>query len=180
MAKGDGKLTNLSHKKFCLEYIFDWNATKAYLVAYPDCKSEESAAASSSRLLRNVKVQNHINELQEDIAKTARISVLMNIEELKKIAFSDATRIRSGWMKLKAFKKLTDDERACVQEIVTTKTTFGKEGKKKMVKVKCYSKMDALKTLNEMLGFNSPAKVDVTSRGKQVKGFNIVIDDKAS
>ena len=36
------------------------NATRAYKVAYPNVKNDDTAAAAASRLLRNVKVQEYI------------------------------------------------------------------------------------------------------------------------
>lgn len=176
MAKGDKQLTN-AQLKFCYEYLIDWNATRAYKAAY-NVKSDRTASAAGSRLLANVKIQAELKKMQEEIAKTAGVSILRNIEELKKIAYSDATRVRSGWMELKAFDELTDEDRACIQEIVSSKTTFGENGEKEMVKIKVYSKLDAMKMLNEMLGFNAPKKVDVTSDGEKISGFEYVKPSK--
>ena len=54
-------MTN-AQKRFCDEYLIDLNATRAYKVAYPKCKEDETANAASSRMLRNVKVQEYISE----------------------------------------------------------------------------------------------------------------------
>ena len=43
-------------KIFADEYLIDLNATRAYRVAYPSVKKEESAAVNGSKLLRNAKV----------------------------------------------------------------------------------------------------------------------------
>ena len=43
-------------KIFADEYLIDLNATRAYKVAYPRVRNEETAAAAGARLLRNVKV----------------------------------------------------------------------------------------------------------------------------
>ena len=43
-------------KIFADEYLIDLNATRAYKVAYPKVKKDETAAANSSRMLRNDKV----------------------------------------------------------------------------------------------------------------------------
>ncbi len=52
--------------KFCEEYVKNGlNGTQAYMKAYKNCKKEETATASASRLLRNVKVLSYIEELQE-------------------------------------------------------------------------------------------------------------------
>ena len=47
-------------KLFADEYLIDLNATRAYKVAYPNVKNDDTAAAAASRLLRNVKVQEYI------------------------------------------------------------------------------------------------------------------------
>ena len=48
-------------KIFADEYLIDLNATRAYKVAYPRVKNEETAAAAGARLLRNVKVAEYID-----------------------------------------------------------------------------------------------------------------------
>ena len=47
-------------KLFADEYLIDLNATRAYKVAYPNVKNDDTAAAAARRLLRNVKVQEYI------------------------------------------------------------------------------------------------------------------------
>lgn len=42
-------------KIFADEYLIDLNATRAYLVAYPRVKNENTAAVNGSKLLRNTK-----------------------------------------------------------------------------------------------------------------------------
>ena len=66
-------------KRFCEEYLIDCNATRAYLVAYPSVKKESTAAQAGSRLLRNVKVQEYINNMLEKIRsdKIADITEIM-------------------------------------------------------------------------------------------------------
>lgn len=49
------------HKQFIDEYLACWNATQAYMATYPKAKYE-SAAALSSLLLRNIKIQDEISE----------------------------------------------------------------------------------------------------------------------
>ena len=53
-------------KLFADEYLIDLNATRAYKVAYPNVKNDETAAAAASRLLRNVKVQEYIARRMEE------------------------------------------------------------------------------------------------------------------
>ena len=49
-------------KRFADEYIVDLNATRAYKVAYPNIKNDETAAVNASRMLRNAKVSDYIDE----------------------------------------------------------------------------------------------------------------------
>lgn len=49
-------------KRFADEYIQDLNATRAYKVAYPNVKRDETACQAGSRLLRNVNVRLYVDE----------------------------------------------------------------------------------------------------------------------
>ena len=90
-----------AQKRFCDEYLIDLNATRAYKVAYPRYKKDETANAASSRLLRNVKVQEYISEKQQEIEKRTEVTQDMVIKELAAIAFSKA----SDYAKLKKMKR---------------------------------------------------------------------------
>lgn len=50
-----------SQRVFADEYIKTRNATRAYLAAYPKCKSENSAGVSAKALLRNPKILGYID-----------------------------------------------------------------------------------------------------------------------
>jgi len=93
-------LTN-AQKRFCDEYLIDLNATRAYKVAYSRCKKDETANAASSRMLRNVKVQEYISEKQQEIEERTEVTQDMVIKELAAIAFSKA----SDYAKLKKMKR---------------------------------------------------------------------------
>ena len=80
-------------KKFCNEYIKDFNATRAYKVAYPSCKKDETAAALGSRMIRNDKVKEYISKLQEELKEQGQITQQMIMQELAKIGFSDVRRL---------------------------------------------------------------------------------------
>jgi phage terminase small subunit len=60
---------NLAHDKFVQAYLTNGqNAQAAYLAAYPKCKAN-AAAASASRLLKDVKIQQRINSAQTKVAE---------------------------------------------------------------------------------------------------------------
>ena len=82
----DNKPLNDKQKAFCREYVRDWNGKRAYMAAYPDAK-EKSAEAAASRLLSNVKVQEHIEYLKGNIEELLGISKAKVVEEYVKMVF---------------------------------------------------------------------------------------------
>ena len=56
------KLTE-NQKRFVDNYMIDLNATKAYKAAYPNVKSDNSAAVCAVTLLRNHKVVEYVAQL---------------------------------------------------------------------------------------------------------------------
>lgn len=66
--KGSNATLTDKQEKFTEEYLTDLNATRAYKAAYPNCKSDETAAAAGARLLRNVKVKEYIEQKLTEIA----------------------------------------------------------------------------------------------------------------
>jgi phage terminase small subunit len=158
-------------KRFCEEYIFDFNAARAArLAGY----SEDSIYAIASENLRKPDIQAYIKELEADLAKTSGISRLMVIQEFKKLAFSSIAHLHKTWVERKEFDKLTDDQKACIQEI-STQTRMEKnpiEGgdpiQVDFVKVKLYDKGRALESINKMLGYNAPDKIENVNPKKQV------------
>ena len=76
---------------FADEYLIDLNATRAYKVAYPKIKNDETAAANSSRVLRNAKVEDYIQKRMKDRERRTEITQDMVLKELAKIGFADVT-----------------------------------------------------------------------------------------
>ena len=161
------KELNERQKKFCDEYIYDWNASRAYSVAYPDEKTNESIRANASRLLTNDNIQAYIKEIQADIQKQAGISRLMVINEHKKLAFSSIAHLHNKWIELKDFDSLSDEQKDCIAEIDTKvlKKNLGTNQEPEIVdveyvKIKLYDKQKSLDSISKMLGFNEPDKVE--------------------
>ncbi len=78
-------------KIFVDEYLIDLNATRAYKVAYPKIKNDETAAAAGARLLRNVKVEGYIEQRMKDREKRTEITQDKVLKELAKIGFAKGT-----------------------------------------------------------------------------------------
>lgn len=73
-------------KIFVDEYLVDLNATRAYKVAYPSCKKEETINAAASRMLRNVKVKEYIDKRMKDRQERTEITQDFVLRELYAIA----------------------------------------------------------------------------------------------
>lgn len=78
-------------KIFADEYLIDLNATRAYKVAYPKVKKDETAKAAASRMLTNVNVGTYVEKRMKDREKRTEITQDMVLKELAKIGFADVT-----------------------------------------------------------------------------------------
>lgn len=159
---------------FAENYVIDWDATKAYMKAYSS-SNYEGSKASASRLLTNVNLKAYIEHIQNNLAKLCGISAARNILELKKIAFTNITDFKKGWMTEKDFDELTEDQKAALSEIqyIDKDTQFGSE---KIVKFKLHDKQKAIDMLNKMLGYDAVIKTDLTSQGDKIQtivGMNV-------
>ena len=174
------KLTD-KQRKFIDEYLIDLNATRAYKTAYPKCKTERSARTNGSRLLTNANIQEEITKQQNKIQERTQITQDMIVNELAKIAFSNATdyveiktrpikhRIYDEKLKefvyvegdvyeqdivLKDTKDLNQDQKAAIASIKNTKHGIAIE--------QC-NKVEALHLLGQHLGMfknNQPVIVN--------------------
>lgn len=78
-------------KLFADEYLIDLNATRAYKTVYKNVKNDETAAAASARLLRNVKVAEYIEQRMKDRSKRTEITQDFVLNELFAIAKAKGT-----------------------------------------------------------------------------------------
>lgn len=76
---------NEKQKLFCLEYLKDFNATRAYKTVYK-VDDDKVASASWSRMLGNVNIQNYLRGQTEDIANKLWLSVERVLQNLKELA----------------------------------------------------------------------------------------------
>ena len=154
-------MTSLSNqqKLFCQEYLkLGMNGTQAYLNVYKTCKKEETAMASASRLLRNVKVKEYIEELQSMEEEKAIVSIEDIVKELSAIAFTDRTKISEMVTKEKQLEKTTlvykavDFPDTDTLDNETKKVIAGYKQTQSGLAVETYDKMKALELLGKYLG----------------------------
>ncbi len=164
----NSKLT-IKQEKFCNKYLECGNASEAYRFAYNCSKMSNNVIYNkASEMLDNGEIKVRLDYLKNHLAEAAGISALQIIREHQKIAFSDATRVRNGWMSLKDFESLTADEKACIKTIETKQTKrvtpAGDEVIDEQVKITCYDKQKALDSIVSMLGYNAPVRKDIEAQ----------------
>ena len=110
------KLT-IKQEKFVLKYLECGNASEAYRFAYNCSKMSDNAIwNAASILMDDPKVTQRIDYLKNNLAEAAGISALQIIREHQKIAFSNFSRLRNGWMELKDFSVFKKKKRQGIRK----------------------------------------------------------------
>jgi phage terminase small subunit len=173
-------------KLFADEYLIDLNATRAYKVAYPNTKKDETAASLGARMIRNDKVAEYIKKRMEERSKRTEITqdfVLKELYEIAKANGSDFAQVvqepiiqngqyvrdpdtgqlrKQDVVKVVPTDQLTDDKKKAIAGI--------KEGKYGVEVATC-DKVKALELLGRHLGMFKD-KVEVEGN----IGVNIIDD----
>ena len=149
------KLTE-KQRIFCHEYVVDWNASRAAIAAG---YSKKTAYSIGGENLKKPELKSYIEYIQKDLAKLAGVSALKNIQELSKLAYTNLSDFKDGWMTQKDFNELSDEKKAALSEIQYTTRKYGEDGTENIVKFKMHDKIKAIDMINKMLGFNSAQKI---------------------
>lgn len=158
------KLTN-KQKRFCEEYLVDFNGTQAAIRAG---YSKKSANEQAARLLARPAAQEFIREMQAATSQKMEITREMVVAELAKIGFSNVKALYDENNRLKLFQDLPDDIAAAISSTEVDEIYGflpGADGKTQIgetKKVKLYSKLAALETLCKILGFFAPEKKEIS------------------
>ena len=178
MAKKTNNINKARWDTFCLEYVKDFNRTRAYKAAGYKPKSDQVARNAAHRLMcTNVYVIEKIQKLLEGQERRAEKTADDIIKELEKLAFSNITdvlQIKGGRLKVKDTEDLTSAQRAAISEISQTDT---KEGGS--LKVKMHEKRAALVDLGKRFGL-FPNKQELEHLGKDGKPIVVQIVDYAN
>ena len=140
-------MTN-SQKRFCDEYLIDFNATRAYKAAYKSCRKDETANVNGSKLLRNTKVQEYIAEKQQEMQERNKITQDTIMQELAKIALFNIKDIYNEDGTLKKVTELDDDTAKAISGV----KILQKAGAMKIILSKTNDKTKALELLGKHLG----------------------------
>lgn len=156
---------SIKQENFCNYYIETGNASDAYRRAY-NCKGwkDKSVWEKSSVLLTNVKVMSRVKELREEVAKKSTITKERVLAEFGKIGFSTIAHLHNTWIEKKELDELTEDQKACIKSISTRveRRIMNEEPVEvSYVKVELYDKLRALDSINKMMGYDEPTKIDI-------------------
>ena len=154
---------------FANEYLIDLNATRAYRVAYPSVKKDETAAAAATRMLRNVKVAAYIQERMRERQKRTEITQDRVLQELAAIAFAKATdyaEVENGQVIIKDTVNLDEQQVKAIAGI--------KEGKYG-IELKLNDKEKALELLGRHLGMFKD-KLEVSGLEEEKKKLGDILD----
>lgn len=145
-----------AQKRFADEYLIDLNATRAYKVAYPNCKKDETAAQAGSRLLRNVKVKEYIDIRQKKLEEKSGVTQQRIIEELAKIAFADIRKAYDKNGNLRPVQDLDDDTAGAIIGVESFEEYDGRGDDREYIgdtkKIKMADKIRAAELLGKHLG----------------------------
>jgi phage terminase small subunit len=149
-------------RRFCNEYLIDWNATQAAIRAG---YSEKTAQMIGSENLSKPIIQAYIEIAKDKIEERLGLSKDKILKEHAKLAFSNIARLHDTWITRKEFETLPDDEKSCIAEIVTQiRTEWEGRGPNKTayeveyVKIKLYDKQKALDSISKIMGYDAPSK----------------------
>lgn len=168
------KLT-VKEKKFCHQYIIDWNGARA---AREAGYSEKTAREIAHDNLSKPHIQQYIDYIKDDFEKESGISKLRQLNELIKIAYSSVSHLHETWIELKEFESLTEEQKSCIESIETKtekRLEYNIESKErdkeieiKYVKLKLHSKIQAIDQINKMMGYNAPNVLELTDKRKDI------------
>lgn len=152
-------------RRFCKYYVRCLNGSEAYKLAYELDSDNENARIMASNLLTKVNIIDYIDYLRSDIEEALDLSKLKVVAEHQKMAFSSIAKLHNTWITRKEFELLTEEEKACIQEISTkTQTLYADKeaiGEEVWVKIKLYDKQKSLESISKMLGYDAPTKISV-------------------
>jgi phage terminase small subunit len=139
---------NGKQKRFCEEYVIDFNQTRAYKAAYPNTKTVNACASSAAKLLRNANIQNYLGELQLKLREKNEVTAQMVIDELAKLAFHNVKDFINGGNSILELKTIDKAKTAAVSGI----KTIVKDDGSIHTELKFHSKDKALQLLGQHFG----------------------------
>jgi len=141
-------------EQFCLEYLKDGNASRAYRTAYNVTTTKDTTInVQALKILKNPKVATRINELGEKHAKKNDVTAERIIKELAGIAFFDVQNLYNDNGTLKQITELSSE---VTRAIHSTKQRLEKQGPDRedwaeIKEIRTHDKLKALELLGKTL-----------------------------
>ena len=101
-------------KRFCDEYLIDFNGTRAYLTAYPACKSSNAAKTNACRTLGKPHVMAYIEKRMKDRERRTEITQDRVLQEYARIGLFDPRKLFHDDGRPKNISELDDDTAAAL------------------------------------------------------------------
>ena len=156
----------IKQERFCLEYLKDNNASRAYREAYNATKmSDKTINEVSSRLLKDSKISARIEALQKPAMKKAEVTAEKIISELAKIAFFD---VQVLYNEDGTLKQITELDSEVTRAIHSTKVRLEKQGQGRedwaeIKEIRTHDKLKALELLGKTLAmFTDKSQTDLS------------------
>jgi len=154
------KPLNSQQRAFCQNMADGLSNTKAYRAAFKGVTNDNAACAAATRLLRNVKVIEFLDELRQ----ASETKNTLSRQEKREFT---AAAVRTS-----IFDLDTEDGKNAhlIQERTVTVTTSKNGTVTEKTIVKGVSKLDSIKIDNAMAGHNSPEDLNLNLGGGQITG----------
>ena len=159
-------------KKFCEEYIIDFNGTQAAIRAG---YSEKTANPISAQNLAKLSIQSYVQELMKQREKRTEITADMVVKELAKVAFLSIDEFLDNSGEVKALNDLSDNAKGALSSYSVKRVNLG-EGEFIDVPIfKMHDKIKSLELLGKHLGLFEKAIV-TTDENNQQKVLKVVYE----
>lgn len=167
-----GEITE-KEKRFCEEYIKDFDASRAYAAAGYKADNPFTVNSESWKLRQTPRVYSYLQVLQEDVEKMAGISRLQVLKMHMAIVNTSIAHLHKTWVTREEFEKLTTEQKMAIQEIDTkTKRIVGDDDEEvevEYIRIKLYDRQKALDAITRMLGYDEPSKLALVGNKELIK-----------
>lgn len=147
-------------KRFCEEYLVDYNATQAAIRAQ---YSKKTAGSQGHDLLKKPEIQAYLKSKQSRILNKLEISQERTMQEIGRIAFGDRRGLYNEDGSLKKLSEMSADDAALISSLETEELTLEEVVIGNTKKVKTWDKVRALEMLAKHFKIFSDAPVSTNS-----------------
>jgi len=163
--------------RFCEEYVIDWNATRSAIAAG---YSEKTAAVIGKENLTKPYIKDYIDQCKNELERLAGVSALRNLTELRNMAYSNLHDLQKNWFTLEEWEDLTKEQKAAISQIKRTTRTDSNGDTIEIIEIKLHDKRQALDSMNKMMGYNSPDKMEVKTNDEDLSEIEAKLFDLES